>query len=66
MNKGSREGTRRPSATAARWRPTATREARRTWFVALWDGLQVQWLYDREAVDVADELRTRLETILLR
>ena len=36
------------------------------WFVALWDGLQVQWLYDPEAVDVADELRAHLETILQR
>lgn len=46
----------------------ADRDPRREaiWFVALWDGLQVQWLYDPEAVDVADELRAHLESVLIR
>ncbi len=46
----------------------ADRDPRREaiWFVALWDGLQVQWLYDPEAVDVADELGAHLESILIR
>lgn len=35
------------------------------WFVALWDGLQVQWLYDPAAVDIAAELRAHLERMLL-
>lgn len=34
------------------------------WLVALWDGLQYQWLYDREAVDVATQLRAHLEDVL--
>lgn len=32
--------------------------------VALWDGLQYQWLYDRESVDVAAELAAHLDDIL--
>ncbi|EPD85726.1 hypothetical protein HMPREF1529_00738 [Microbacterium sp. oral taxon 186 str. F0373] len=34
--------------------------------VALWDGLQYQWLYDRESVDVAAELAAHLDDILPR
>lgn len=30
------------------------------WTLALWDGLQYLWLYDREGVDVAGELRAHL------
>ena len=40
------------------------REAMR--LVALWDGLQYQWLYDRESVDVAAELAAHLDDILPR
>jgi len=36
------------------------------WFVALWDGLQVQWLYDPDEVDIAAELRAHLERVLTR
>ncbi|MDQ1130163.1 TetR/AcrR family transcriptional regulator [Microbacterium sp. SORGH_AS_0888] len=36
------------------------------WLVALWDGLQIQWLYDRENVDIAAILRTHLEDVLPR
>lgn len=36
------------------------------WLVALWDGLQYQWLYDREAVDVAAELTAHLDDVLPR
>ena len=36
------------------------------WLVALWDGLQYQWLYDREAVDVAALLRAHLDDVLPR
>ena len=36
------------------------------WLLALWDGLQYQWLYDREAVDVAAHLRAHLEDVLPR
>lgn len=32
--------------------------------VALWDGLQYQWLYDRDAVDVADQLAAHMRDIL--
>lgn len=34
------------------------------WFVALWDGLQYQWLYDRDAVDIAEQLRAHLDDVL--
>lgn len=34
--------------------------------VALWDGLQYQWLYDRESVDVAAHLAAHLDDILPR
>ncbi|GAA1524761.1 hypothetical protein GCM10009761_28750 [Agromyces terreus] len=30
------------------------------WFIALWDGLQLQWLYDPETIDVADHLEAHL------
>ncbi|WP_272943150.1 TetR/AcrR family transcriptional regulator [Microbacterium yannicii] len=36
------------------------------WLVALWDGLQYQWLYDRERVDVAAHLTAHLEDVLPR
>lgn len=34
--------------------------------MALWDGLQVQWLLDREAFDVADELAALFDRLLVR
>lgn len=34
------------------------------WLVALWDGLQYQWLYDRDAVDVAAHLRAHLDDVM--
>ncbi len=34
------------------------------WLIALWDGLQYQWLYDRGAVDVGAHLRAHLEDVL--
>jgi AcrR family transcriptional regulator len=34
------------------------------WLVALWDGLQYQWLYDPESVDVAAHLAGHLEDLL--
>lgn len=34
------------------------------WLVSLWDGLQLQWLYDPDAVDVAGLLRLHLATLL--
>lgn len=34
------------------------------WWVALWDGLQYQWLYDREGIDVAAHLRAHLDDVL--
>lgn len=36
------------------------------WLVALWDGLQYQWLYDRDAVDIAAHLRAHIEDVLPR
>ncbi|WP_217178592.1 TetR/AcrR family transcriptional regulator [Streptomyces sp. AC495_CC817] len=34
------------------------------WLIALWDGLQYQWLYDRDAVDTGDQLRAHLADVL--
>lgn len=34
------------------------------WLVGLWDGLQYQWLYDRDAVDVAEHLAAHLADVL--
>jgi len=34
------------------------------WLITLWDGLQYQWLYDRESVDVAAELTAHLADVL--
>lgn len=34
------------------------------WLIAMWDGLQYQWLYDRGAVDVASHLRAHLADLL--
>ena len=36
------------------------------WLAALWDGLQYQWLYDRESVDVAAQLTAHLDDVLPR
>lgn len=36
------------------------------WLVALWDGLQYRWLYDRDAVDVAEHLAAHLADVLPR
>ncbi|WP_349425873.1 helix-turn-helix domain-containing protein [Microbacterium sp. LWS13-1.2] len=36
------------------------------WLTALWDGLQYQWLYDRDAVDVAVHLDAHLDDVLPR
>ncbi|UPL18882.1 TetR/AcrR family transcriptional regulator [Microbacterium aurugineum] len=35
-----------------------------TWLIAMWDGLQYQWLYDRNAVDIAEQLRAHLADVL--
>lgn len=34
-------------------------------FVALWDGLQVQWLFDPDSIDIPAELRAHLEGLLV-
>lgn len=34
--------------------------------IAIWDGLQVQWLFDRSSIDMADELVDYLSRILTR
>ncbi|MFD8770543.1 TetR/AcrR family transcriptional regulator [Microbacterium oxydans] len=35
-----------------------------TWLIAMWDGLQYQWLYDRDRVDIATHLRAHLDDVL--
>lgn len=34
------------------------------WLIAMWDGLQYQWLYDRERLDIATHLRAHLADVL--
>ncbi|WP_447913651.1 TetR/AcrR family transcriptional regulator [Microbacterium phyllosphaerae] len=36
------------------------------WLTALWDGLQYQWLYDRDSVDVAAEMTAHLNDVIPR
>lgn len=36
------------------------------WLVALWDGLQLQWLYDPDSVDVGDQLEAHITGLLAR
>jgi AcrR family transcriptional regulator len=33
------------------------------WLQALWDGLQLQWLYDRKAIDLGGHLREHVESV---
>ncbi|TFV99763.1 TetR/AcrR family transcriptional regulator [Leifsonia flava] len=37
-----------------------------SWLVALWDGLQLQWLYDPDGVDVGDQLEAHVAALLAR
>ncbi|HEV7565907.1 MAG TPA: TetR/AcrR family transcriptional regulator [Microbacteriaceae bacterium] len=39
-------------------------ERESTWFLALWDGLQFQWLYDPTAFDIADQLQAHADQLL--
>jgi hypothetical protein len=32
--------------------------------VAVWDGIQIQWLLDRDSVDTAGELRRYLQSLV--
>lgn len=34
------------------------------WLIAMWDGLQYQWLYDRESIDVTAHLEAHLQDVL--
>jgi hypothetical protein len=43
--------------------PGASPERAAVSTVALWDGLQVQWLLDRDVVDVPAALRDRLRRL---
>ncbi|MFC6356726.1 TetR/AcrR family transcriptional regulator [Luethyella okanaganae] len=36
-----------------------------TWLIALWDGLQYQWLYDRDAIDIAALLDDHIAHLLV-
>jgi hypothetical protein len=55
FERAAEEGALRPDVDCA--------SAART-LVALMDGLQVQWLYDRDSVDMAAEVRRYLQTLL--
>jgi len=58
---GAFEGAR----AAGQLRPDIDPEAMGRAFVALMDGLQVQWLLDRDSVDMAAVLRTTLAQLLV-
>ncbi len=51
-------------AADGRLRPGADPAFEATWLLALWDGLQLQWLYDPTAVDVAVQLSVHLDLVL--
>ncbi len=48
-----------------RLRPGAHPAFEATWLLALWDGLQLQWLYDPAAVDVAEQLSGHLRQVIV-
>ncbi|MCI2956192.1 TetR/AcrR family transcriptional regulator [Agromyces atrinae] len=54
----------RQLAAAGHLAPGRDAEHEGVWLVALWDGLQIQWLYDPDAVDVAAELSAYFEQVL--
>jgi AcrR family transcriptional regulator len=45
-------------------RPGLDPETEAIWLIALWDGLQLQWLYDPQSVDVGDQLAAHLQQLL--
>ncbi len=52
-------------AADGRLRPHADPAFEATWLLALWDGLQLQWLYDPAALDVAEQLRGHLDQVVI-
>ncbi len=52
-------------AADGRLRPGADPAFEATWLLALWDGLQFQWLYDPAAVDVAGQLEGHLSQVIV-
>ena len=52
-------------AADGRLRPGANPAFEATWLLALWDGLQLQWLYDPAAVDVAEQLSGHLSQVIV-
>jgi hypothetical protein len=46
-----------------RLRPGVSPERAAIVLIALWDGLQVQWLLDREVVDIADALHECIDAL---
>jgi len=45
-------------------RPTVSPEAASRGVIALMDGLQIQWLLDRDSVDMAEDLRSYVSTLV--
>ena len=52
-------------AADGRLRPGADPAFEAAWLLALWDGLQLQWLYDPSAVDVAEHLSGHLSQVIV-
>ncbi|MFD3443864.1 TetR/AcrR family transcriptional regulator [Microbacteriaceae bacterium 4G12] len=56
----------RELAESGQLRPEITPEEASRGAIALMDGLQIQWLLDRESVDMAGDLRSHLNALLTR
>jgi AcrR family transcriptional regulator len=54
----------RQAAEEGRLRPGVEPSAAAVVLIACWDGLQVQWLHDRDAVDMADGLEAALRLLV--
>lgn len=52
-------------AAAGQLRAELDPEYEAVWLAALWDGLQLQWLYDPESVSVGDELEKHLKQLFV-
>ncbi|MGN8027648.1 TetR/AcrR family transcriptional regulator [Microbacterium sp. 22242] len=58
------EGLFRAAAAEGSLRAGLDPDAEALWFLALWDGLQFQWMYEPELVSVPDQLDAHLDTVL--
>jgi AcrR family transcriptional regulator len=55
----------RAAAAEGSLRPGLDPDAEARWFVALWDGLQFQWMYDPEDISIDEHLSAHLDRVLV-